>query len=717
MNHPQSREAGSLQAFFHDKDTFDKNNVWVRIPAKGALDVSHFSLNFKLTILSVSFIVNADPEAEADPEKPEATPMYQMGILENPFASLKTTTSDPPPSRASIHPNGSDNSSATASIEGPASTPPIPPSVPLEASDPSTHTSDTLSAQGATAIRSAMSSPSNMITSNNHHLNHVLNAASAGLSPSLQSPLESLELPACTSSPEPDVESEHEVAFLLRHFSEGPGQWMDLYDLNSYFANYVPVKAVTNPLLRFAATSYAAKHLSRVEGRKQVMGGYASQQGYSELWPNITKVDWGNKAAQYYDKAINILIEALKDGAVGVGPTVTPEGQLEYGNSTSARKRKGFHASTPSDSSTSSSMERSKKRKISAGPSLSDEMAAATAILCNYELLHDAGLDWIRHLDGTKSLLDRVSLFDIVEGSMMPLQPQELMPRPRISRARQATFWNFARQDFLSALITEKQTRLDTEDLPMWKDAGISVDGNGFIKPSNLADNGLPEGDSMKEDMTCNALIWIMSKIVNFAVAGEVGPAQGGEEWEEVNQAALSEKWLQLDKQLETWHAGLPDTFKPCAEIPPRNSSTEASKADESPVFTEIWYNMPMCASTMQSYHMARMLLLLNQPPLPTVGRNTFYRRLDSCKTIASDILYHARAICGIAISRPHSAARIHSVQPLFIAAQSLDRTVERKSIIRLLRAIEHDTGWATAYRVRQLLEVWNWPEELDKVK
>ena len=642
--------------------------------------------------------------------------MHQIDIPNDPTASPQTATSDPTPSRNSHKPHALDTLSAVASANRFESTPSVPPCLPYEARESSLQASDALRTLTASTPRSTMSSPpGNVMPSNNHQLSYILNT-SAAISPSDRTPVEPGGAAAFETASELEVESEHEIAFLLRHFSEGPGQWMDLYDLNSYFAYYVPVKAMTNPLLRFAAASYSAKQLSRVGGRKQARGGYATQQGYSELWPDITKVDWGNKAAQYYDKAIKILLAALRDGAVGVGPTVTDEGQLEYGASVPAGKRKAFHASSPSDSSGSGSLERAKRRKISAGPSLSDEMAAATAIMCNYELLHDAGPDWIKHLDGTKTLLDRKSLFDIVEGSMMPLQPQELMPRPKISRARQATFWNFARQDLLSALITEKQTRLDTEDLPMWKDAGLSIDEDGFVRPSNLTDNGLPEGDSMKEDMISNALIWIMSKIVNFAVAGDAGPSQGKALWESIDQAAPPGRWIQLERQLENWHAGLPETFKPCAEISPQCAPLELPDGDDRSVFTEIWYNMPMCASTMQSYHMARMLLLLNQPHFSTIGRTTFFKRLDSYKCVAADIMHHARAICGIAMSRPHSASRIHSVQPLFIAAQSLEAVMERKAVIRLLRAIEHDTGWATAYRVTQLLEYWKWPENLDSV-
>lgn len=35
----------------------------------------------------------------------------------------------------------------------------------------------------------------------------------------------------------------------------------------------------------------------------------------------------------------------------------------------------------------------------------------------------------------------------------------------------------------------------------------------------------------------------------------------------------------------------------------------------------------------------------------------------------------------------------------------------ERRVAIRMLRAIEADLGWATEYRVQQLLKEWGWNE------
>ncbi len=93
-----------------------------------------------------------------------------------------------------------------------------------------------------------------------------------------------------------------------------------------------------------------------------------------------------------------------------------------------------------------------KRRRLSrpAMSSHADETLAATAILCVYEFLDNANTAWSRHLSGTKSL------FDLAEKEgMMPVQsptsPGAISERIRPSRARKATFWNFARQDFLAA--------------------------------------------------------------------------------------------------------------------------------------------------------------------------------------------------------------------------------------------------------------------------
>lgn len=233
------------------------------------------------------------------------------------------------------------------------------------------------------------------------------------------------------------MENDHEISYLLRWFSEGPGYWMDLFDLGTYFASYVPVKARENPLLKYAAVACAAKALARVQGRKPVMGGSVTRQARMELYPDAPLVDWKHKAAVYYDHAVSLLLQALK-----MDTTPSPDEsdcELRQQNGCVANN---FDGPSP------------KKRRTSSNTSFvssTDELLAASAILCVYEFQDTSVSEWAKHLNGAKSLLvlsqERVMSFQVhTPGSSISTNSQTF-----ISKARRATFWNIARQDMLAA--------------------------------------------------------------------------------------------------------------------------------------------------------------------------------------------------------------------------------------------------------------------------
>jgi len=303
---------------------------------------------------------------------------------------------------------------------------------------------------------------------------------------------------------------------------------------------------------------------------------------------------------------------------------------------------------------------------------------------------------------------------------MSPLQ----MPTPNssissssfgfISKARRATFWNIARQDMLAAFINKTHTRLNTEDLSLWKEAGLPVDEQGFIVPSHMTDCGYPEdGETMmREDTICNALVWLMAKLVNFMAAGDVIPDDSGSAWMGVPQRTIHDYWRNLQKQFQVWHDGLPITFNPSARVEPSQSRPRPFGTENESLFTEVWYSIPMCASTMQTYHMSQILLYMNKPHESTQGHSTVVARLNSYQSVLAICQKHSREIVGISLARSDEAVRIHSVQPLFTAGQCLSDGRERQVVVNLLRELESDIGWATDYRVRQLVEQWQWEEQ-----
>lgn len=269
----------------------------------------------------------------------------------------------------------------------------------------------------------------------------------------------------------------------------------------------------------------------------------------------------------------------------------------------------------------------------------------------------------------------------------------------------------------INLVINEGQTRLNTEDLGLWRAAGLHLNDRGFVIPSNVEDSPFPERQVMREDMISNALIWLMSKIVNYLASGDsidhVFPQNRASPngYIGINQMLLLERWKELERELEVWYEGLPDTFKPTARLPP---VIDGSVPADSPrtLFSEIWYSIPMCGSTMQSYHMAQIILLINRPHESTARRSTLSNRLQSYRSIEMEVRHHSHEICGIALGRPEGSVRIHQVQPLFVAGQCLTEIRERHLILDLLRGIESDLGWATDYRVKQLLKEWGWNQD-----
>lgn len=264
-------------------------------------------------------------------------------------------------------------------------------------------------------------------------------------------------------------------------------------------------------------------------------------------------------------------------------------------------------------------------------------------------------------------------------------------------------------------VINETQTRLNTADLSLWKAAGLHLDENGFVMSSKYDETNYSEQEpGMREDMISNALVWLLSKIINYIASGDsidhVFPQNlaSPNGTIGINQMVLLQRWRELDKELDVWYNGLPDTFKPCARLPCISDGSVPPDAPRA-VFSEIWYSIPMCASAMQSYHMAKIILLLNKPQESTARRSTISHRLGSYRSTEQEVRNHSYEICGIALGRPEGSVRIHQVQPLYVSGSCLIEDRERRIILDLLRGIEVDLGWATDYRVKDLLADWGW--------
>jgi Fungal specific transcription factor domain len=199
---------------------------------------------------------------------------------------------------------------------------------------------------------------------------------------------------------------------------------MDLFDLGTYFSSHVPVKALNHPLLKFAACACSAKQLGRTKEARGTASGRQPLQAQLNSIFSEGNTDWYYCGAEFYDRAIQLLMKVLQGDSHTSDLMSDVESDLD--------DPRAFSPSIQARRSTSNAR--------------SDEVLAATAILCVYEFLDASGPAWNRHLSGTKTLLD------IAQRQMTSADGNSWPPVPKytFSAARKAIFWNFARQDYLS---------------------------------------------------------------------------------------------------------------------------------------------------------------------------------------------------------------------------------------------------------------------------
>ena len=200
-----------------------------------------------------------------------------------------------------------------------------------------------------------------------------------------------------------------------------------------------------------------------------------------------------------------------------------------------------------------------------------------------------------------------------------------------------------------------------------------------------------------------------MSKLINFMADGAQLPTDMGMGWAGIPQSTLLDHWYHLRKQFQAWYDSLPVTFKPSGRVEPTLAPGRLLRGENEALFPEVWYNIPMCASTMQAYHMSQILLFMNKPHESTQGRSTVCARLNLYQSVLAACQKHSREIVGISLAQSDDTVRVYSVQALFTAGQCLGDARERQVVLDLIRNVETDTGYATEYRARQLTEQWQW--------
>ena len=485
-----------------------------------------------------------------------------------------------------------------------------------------------------------------------------------------------------------------ETALLLRHFVDVMAPWMDVFDLDAYFTRIIPLKASGNAMLRSAIAAVAAKRIAQTP--KDLSG----QDGVVSLMAALSydvasghkSIDWFYQAASHYDRGLTHLRCSLQRWANRMQDTSTSPAA---GDDVHLRDRAGA----------------SKRRRLAPKRTEDtdlEDLLAAVSVLNLYESLDtDAptALNPSQHSDGFQSLLqdavrppDRVGSGD---------NASALHPR----RGGRAAFWNFAQYDIATAWANHTTTRLDPEQLDLFRVAGLPLPKSSDVSPSAMNYcGGLFEGlDAQREDVISYTLIWLTIKIVNFVAPHQQPYSEGHdlslrpkivESGSSSTKSSRSQTWHELFEFLDTWHRELPMTFEPYASVP-----LDPHEKSENLDFSKLFFSIPLCAAALQLFHFAKILLILNQPMLQGDGNPA--KRLRAFRNASEDSVFHSRQICGIALGRPSPSVQRQMVQSLYLAGLCFEAQIDQDVVLRVLRDIEASTGCSTRSQIEALEVEW----------
>ena len=181
-------------------------------------------------------------------------------------------------------------------------------------------------------------------------------------------------------------------------------------------------------------------------------------------------------------------------------------------------------------------------------------------------------------------------------------------------------------------VINHSPTRLNTEDVNLWRTFGLPISQNGLLQ----ADGYRIDSQSTRDCMFANALIWITSKMCNFIAAPPP-------------TAVRLETWSRLQLEIDHWSDLLPPSFSPSARVKPAGSTFDELERLTRLNGTrrqceEIWFPKTLCAATMQHYHMAKIILLLNKPQETTTD-GSLGRRFHSMRNDTEEVVLHCYQI------------------------------------------------------------------------
>ncbi|KAK8201703.1 hypothetical protein IWZ00DRAFT_52842 [Phyllosticta capitalensis] len=283
---------------------------------------------------------------------------------------------------------------------------------------------------------------------------------------------------------------------------------------------------------------------------------------------------------------------------------------------------------------------------------MSTAVVASSVLLCVLEMIIVSPKDWGRHLDGASILLQAANITGVSGG------------------VNQALFWCYARMDVWSGYLSDCCTKVP---LDRWLSSNV---------PMSTAVNVF-KNECKGFDAYANYAVFLSASVVN------VINGRGDIFTNPEKRAEYIARWKALFDLVEDWFSSRPVEMIPLLSYP-------ASINDWEHPFPKILYGNPPAQNGNSLYHFCAIRLLQEKPKEVRLGKKT-----------GKSLIWHARQICGIAASNSHHGAWINGLQPLWVAGKLMSHPSEHRAILKILKRIEDESGWATKWRADELKEYW----------
>ncbi|KAJ5301063.1 uncharacterized protein N7443_006065 [Penicillium atrosanguineum] len=293
---------------------------------------------------------------------------------------------------------------------------------------------------------------------------------------------------------------------------------------------------------------------------------------------------------------------------------------------------------------------------------------ASCVILCVLEMLSCNPKEWRRHLEGCAYLIQAAGINGFS------------------GKEEQALFWCFARMDVCGGLISEEETIIPIHN---WRPREMSC-----IEASNLfllsAKNNL--------DTYANYTVYLCAQTLSVLFGSKTShPCTSCQSIPEGDGISYVHRWRELFGHVEQWYEYRPSQMKPIFTV------ATPGYAGRGQPFPTVLYGNGDAISGNQLYHVSALLLLQQKPKTLSLSKKP------------KSLLWHARQICAISASNAHHGCWTNALQPLWIAGKVMSHYSEHGAIVETLIRIERETGWATAWRVEDLKDLWGDYDNVDE--